>query len=433
MTTANAFVGRAPGRMDVMGGIADYSGSLVLQMAIRQNTTVSLSLRNDGVCSLVSRANDGHELRTELLLGELKKGDTVDYAFARSYLRSRPDMLWAGYIVGCGLVLQQEFGINFTGGDFEIYSEVPLGKGVSSSASLEVATMKAFEKAFNIAFKGTELPVLAQKVENLVVGAPCGLMDQLASHFGKVGKLLPIVCQPDTLLPKIDIPDDLKFVGIDSGVRHSVGGASYGDVRCAAFMGYTIIASHLGVSPQQIQQACASGQRSQLPYKGYLCNIPAKEFKQKFIPLLPDTMTGEEFIKNYGGTIDPVTSVAKDGTYKILNCTAHPVYENERVTEFMKILQTRQEQTLSYQRLGELMYASNESYNRCGLGSDRTEEIVSRAKLFSNAGVLGAKITGGGSGGTVCLLVKGEEGFETAQSIHQYFCNKYRHALVFFC
>ena len=68
-----------------------------------------------------------------------------------------------------------------------------------------------------------------------------------SSYFGEKRKLLPILCQPDTLYPLLEIPENLHFIGIDSGLRHFVGGASYSDVRTAAFMGYSIIASRNGV------------------------------------------------------------------------------------------------------------------------------------------------------------------------------------------
>lgn len=427
MTIHRTFEASAPGRMDVMGGIADYSGSLVLQMPIRQKTTVRMSLRDDYICTLSSDVT-GEVLRTTILLKDVLEAGEVLYSKANAFFRAHPNDLWTGYVIGCGLVLQKEKGIKFKGADFEIYSDVPLGKGVSSSAALEVATMKVFGQAFNIDFQSTELPVLAQRVENLIVGAACGLMDQLASYFGLEGKLLPILCQPDILFPPVNIPPDLKIVGIDSGVRHSVLGASYSEVRCAAFMGYSMIATHLGVPVSELVQSRESGIRDQLPFAGYLSNITTAVFEKLFSHVLPKTLRGDEFMERYGSTIDPVTSVDKNTVYKIFECTAHPVYENERVREFNGLISSR----TNLERLGELMYQSHESYSRCGLGSDRTDELVSMARSAAHDGVLGAKITGGGSGGTVCLLVRGSEGMNAARKIHATMSERYGRTLMFF-
>ena len=154
-------------------------------------------------------------------------------------------------------------------------------------------------------------------------------MDQLASFLGIPGKLTPIVCQPDLVKTAIEIPSQISFMGIDSGVRHSVDGASYGEVRCAAFMGYSIIAEKFGSDNSMLLNF--NGNRKMLPYDGYLCNITTKEFEEKYKSFLPLTIIGKEFISDFGKTIDHVTTVVPDINYKIYNCSQHPVYENERV------------------------------------------------------------------------------------------------------
>jgi L-arabinokinase len=431
------FEASAPGRLDVMGGIADYSGSLVLQMPIRERTTVQVSLRDDLLCNIHSQTSAGEQLTATFHYPDLLNQGLVDYAYARQQLNHG----WAAYVLGCALVLQKEKNINFKGADFTIASNVPLGKGVSSSASLEVATMRALAQAFAVSFSGTELPRLAQRVENLIVGAPCGLMDQLASGFGEPGKLLPIVCQPDKIAAPVAIPPGISFTGIDSGIRHSVGGASYGDVRCAAFMGYTIILQALGVAQEDIRHALEQNNFSQLPFGGYLCNIAVAEFERRFASLLPTSMHGRDFIREYGLTVDRVTEVKADTVYAIYQSAAHPVYENERVHKFRELLQelnryngniSNPQQAHRVTAMGELMYGSHDSYSRCGLCSERTDELVNLMKAHAREGIAGAKITGGGSGGTVCALAIGEAGKETVKKIHRQMEEKYKVKLVLF-
>lgn len=420
------FEASAPGRMDVMGGIADYSGSLVLQMPIKESTRVRVRLRNDNHCKITSKA-EGNEFSATIDYQAVLKNGHVEYHYARDYFIRYPEISWSAYVLGCVLVLHREKQIDFKGADFEVESTVPLGKGVSSSASIEVAVMKSLEKAFQIKFSGTQLPHFAQMAENLVVGAACGLMDQLTSYFGQEKKLLPIICQPDKLLPLISIPDNIYFMGIDSGVRHSVGGSSYTDVRCGAFMGYSIIARHLGVSNDDIKHTMLTGNRSALPYQGYLSNISVSEFEKKFESLLPEKMKGSDFIALYNQTIDPVTYVNPRTTYSVKASSSHPVYENDRVHRFMKFLNERNPDV---QRLGELMLQSHTSYSACGLGSDRTDEIVEEFQKFPS--VTGAKITGGGSGGTVCALAVGDEGINDVLRVHSHFSKKYRMPLKLF-
>jgi L-arabinokinase len=424
----------APGRLDVMGGIADYSGSLVLQMPLLQKTHVQLALRDDYACHVSSRISTGEILSAKIDYRDFLNKNQVDYDFAQRKLKENPSTSWVGYVIGCALVLQKEKGIDFKGGDFNLQSDVPLGKGVSSSASIEVATMKALGEAFGIHFSGTELPILAQRVENLIVGAPCGLMDQLASCLGEPNKLLPIICQPDLVRQPISIPDDISFIGIDSGVRHSVSGASYTDVRCAAFMGYTIIARALGVTPKELATAQSVNDFSSLPFAGYLCNIPVAEFENSFAHHLPASLSGKDFLKEYELSIDRVTHIDPDKIYSIKQSVSHPVYEHARVNRFKNLLLSlndtdSSERSSILKEMGALMFQAHESYSLCGLGSDRTDEIVSFAKKLT--GVYGAKITGGGNGGTVCLLVD-EVGRISARQLYQQLCEKYKQELVLF-
>lgn len=429
------FTASAPGRLDVMGGIADYSGSLVLQMPIAQKTKIQLNLREDYQCHIRSRISSGDILNAHVDYRDYLNHNQVDYASAQERFKQNSATRWISYILGCALVLQKEKDIDFRGADFNLQSEVPLGKGVSSSASVEVATMKALAEAFHIMLPGTLLPIFAQRVENLVVGAPCGLMDQLACYLGEPKKLLPILCQPDLIENPIGIPDDISFIGIDSGVRHSVAGASYGDVRCAAFMGYTLIAHALGVSHQELQSAKESNDFSTLPFRGFLCNIPVHQFEDSLLHHLPLSMSGKEFIDKFSISIDHVTTIDEKKNYHLRQCASHPVYEHDRVQQFKKYLLALSEspgfvdRSTLLKNMGDLMYQSHESYSRCGLGSARTDELVTLAK--KTAGIYGAKITGGGNGGTVCLLVD-EEGKKSARNIHQLLCEKYQQDLVLF-
>jgi galactokinase len=425
------FTSSAPGRMDVMGGFSDYSGGLVLQMPIANTTEVSVTLRDDFVCSIKSEAANETPLFVSF---EIKELISQNFSLDLAHLFfSNEKIHWSAYVVGCGLLLHHLKKINFSGADFRVKSNVPLGKGVSSSAALEVATMKALTQAYELKFTGTELPILAQKVENLIVGAPCGLMDQLTSFHGIPNHLLPITCQPDVLHDPIAIPSKIKFIGIDSGVRHAVSGSSYTDVRCAAFMGYSIIAQRLGVDQHTIQEARDSGNWSQLPYGGYLCNISALEFIQKFQSILPEKISGRDFTNQFRTTIDSVTAIQPEKTYFILNCVSHPIQETERVKKFKSILESVNQQSITKNQLhdfGQLMYQAHAGYTACRLNSDRTDEIVALGK--QHQGIAGAKITGGGSGGTVCLLAVGDEGLASAKKIHQHLEEKYKTSLVFF-
>jgi L-arabinokinase len=430
------FKGTATGRMDVMGGIADYSGSLVLQKPIREKTTVTITLRQDGIFRLESHLPEGEIAYFETHYHTLWQPEQIDYADIQKKLLAQKGGNWASYVIGCFVVLAKEKDIIVSGANITIHSEVPTGKGVSSSAALEIATMRALQQAYNIPFDGTELAVLAQKVENLIVGAPCGLMDQLACAYGVENHLLPILCQPDVLYEPLHIPEGIHFVGIDSGVKHEVSGDHYADVRAAAFMGYSIIAQSLSTSMDDLKKARKQSSFQHLPYKGYLANVAPWQFEQGYQDLLPEVMKGEYFLEHYKLTIDSQTEIEPSKYYQVKAATKHPILENFRIGIFRQLLSyypQAPDKKAILKQLGELMFLAHTSYNACGLGHPITDILATTAWTMQRqeVGIYGARITGGGSGGTVCMLCEGERGLEAAHSIFENHQRKTGKKLVF--
>jgi L-arabinokinase len=208
-----------------MGGIADYSGSLVLQWPIREATFAALQRDSERKLTLVSLAQEAaRETRFEMPLADFEAdGEPITYDAARSYFQRDPARRWAAYAAGALLVLMRERGVRFgQGARILISSQVPEGKGVSSSAALEVAVMSALAAAFDLVIAPRELALLCQRVENLVVGAPCGVMDQMTRFAARSNSCWRCYCQPAELQGQVALPADLAVWGLDSGVRHSV-------------------------------------------------------------------------------------------------------------------------------------------------------------------------------------------------------------------
>ena len=363
------FVARAPGRLDVMGGIADYSGSLVAEMPIGQAALCGAQVDPSG----------------KLTIRSLNIGRTVSVATGGEKETER----WAVYLAGCVALLKAEGLLSpHAGVRLLLTSDVPLGAGVSSSAAIEVATMRAVTAAFEIALDGLTLARLCQRVENEWVGAPCGVMDQVTSACGEEGKLLLLRCQPHTIEGYTQIPAGWSVFGVDSCVKHSVGGTGYTGVRCAAFMG----AKLLGLRPTD-----------------YLCNLTPTHYKALGITL-PETLSGAAFLEQHGPTWDTVTRVDPAQHYPVLSATEHPIFENQRVETFLAALGAG-----DFALAGKQMLAAHASYSRCGLGTKETDLLVALA--MDQSGVAGAKITGGGSGGTVCILCPSEREAAVAESV----------------
>ena len=379
---ARVVVSRAPGRLDVMGGIADYSGSLVLQRPIAEATWAAVQPIRRPVLDILSVGRPPLTVPIDALV---PNGQPVSYETARQLFSG--DTHWAAYVAGVFLVLAREHeGLPVLAARVVIDSNVPEGKGVSSSAAIETATMQAASAAFGIEIDPLEMALLCQKAENLVAGAPCGVMDQMTCVFGERDHLLALLCQPADVQPSVPIPSDIEFWGLDSGERHAVGGSDYGAVRTGAFMGLRILNEH-----------------ARLPLD-YLANIAPVEFEREFGPLLPEEISGDDFLARYGGTSDTATTVKPGYRYRVKAPASHPVHERQRAEMFRQLLGGAPDEERRI-RLGSLMYESHASYGACGLGSPGTDRLVESVRREGPAaGLYGARITGGGSGGTVAVI-----------------------------
>lgn len=398
-------IARAPGRLDVMGGIADYSGSLVLQLPLGVHTTATLTARDERIIEIISKRGAGQDaFRVDLdslLTGALSAPEVVRAHFADGRLPR-----WGAYILGAvyACIVRNASRLRRAPYGFRLHiaSRVPAGKGVSSSAALEVASFAAVAAAHDAVFTPEEIATECQWAENHLAGAPCGIMDQMTSACGRRDHLLRLRCQPASVEGHVAIPDGWRFYGIDSGIRHAVSGGDYGTVRTAAFMGYRIIAALAGL------RAEPDGLRTLVHddvWHGYLANISPTEFVSRFEQRLPVEMLGADFLAEYGGITDTVTRVDPAAVYPVRQATAHPVRENARVERFAELLPVLGSDVTAASQMGALMYAAHESYGACGLGSDGTDTLVAMVRAsHERDGLFGAKITGGGSGGTVAIL-----------------------------
>jgi L-arabinokinase len=200
----------------------------------------------------------------------------------------------------------------------------------------------------------------------------------------------------------------MRFIGINSNVKHNIGGGQYGITRCAAFMAHRMILECM----RDIGKA-AGRELLADPLKGYLANLDQEDYKRIFRPRLPEFMKGGEFLLKYGGTIDNATRVQPDVMYPVQHAADHHVLEARRVRDFVSYLEQADRETEPkirgplLDRAGHLMYASHLSYTvDAMLGADECDLLVSMVRAREKQGLYGAKITGGGSGGTVAVLAE---------------------------
>jgi galactokinase len=395
--SGEVWVVRVPARLDVMGGIADYSGANVCEAVLGRGVLLALQPRTDRTLRIRTMQVGLRNLpvETRIPLDYFTAGEGLaSYAEVRALCQANPLVSWAAYIGGSIFTLLKEEPVKLPYGfSMLLLSAVPMNVGIGSSASVEIGTLCCLNAYLGLGLSPLRIARLAQLAENHAVGAPCGIMDQIAITSGHEGMLTHILCRPGEVKGEIAIPAGTGFVGINSMVRHSVSGTAYTDTRVGAFMGKRII-----------NDIRARTGRAPLDY---LTELSVADYRAHVAAEMPDELLGSEFIKRHKTHDDPVTKIQPDATYRVAGPTRHPIEENERVLRFIDALKASGAGDRSaLVTAGECMYSAHESYrDNCRLSVEEVDLLVEAVRRRGpKAGLYGAKITGGGTGGTVAVF-----------------------------
>jgi galactokinase len=346
----------SPGRVNLIGEHIDYNGGLVMPCAITFGSYLFISPNNDNVFRFKS-LNFSEQAEVPLNADHKKTGE-----------------VWYNYPVGVIAHFQND-GKDLQGLDMLFYGDIPIGSGLSSSASIEVVTAFALNDLFNAGYSKLDLVKLSQAVENKFIGVNCGIMDQFAVAFGEKDKALMLNC------------DTLDYEAVDSNL---------GDYLLAIIntnKPRKLAESKYNERVQECQTALAA-LKQELDIN-YLCDIDSETFdKHKHL----------------------VTDAVVQGRAK------HVVEENDRVKLAAKALSNN-----DLAEFGRLMYASHQSlrdlYEVSGVELDT---VVDYAK--TNPDVAGARMTGAGFGGCAIALVKKDAFDKFSEEVSAYYTSKIGYA-----
>jgi galactokinase len=329
----------APGRVNLIGEHTDYNGGFVLPTPIPQRTHIELAPRTDRLVRAFSASIP--ENVGSYILGEEKPGRG-----------------WLDYVQGATAILRGEE-YSLAGFDLLVHSEVPLGSGLSSSASLSVSLFRALRIAFGLSLNDRRIAVLAQRVENQFVGAQVGIMDPMACSLAQPGEALFLDTRSLTE-ERIPLPAKVEWVVLNSGVAHDHSAGDYNTRRA------------------ECEKACALLRVRQLRDLGLADLARLTE--------LPE----------------PLNRRAR-----------HVITENGRVLDAVRAIQAG-----DLVQLGHLFWASHVSQR------DDYEVSVPAIDLLvelaqKEPDVCGARLTGGGFGGSIVMFAKSGKGHDVARRIKQ--------------
>jgi galactokinase len=347
----NPRVYRAPGRVNLIGEHTDYNDGFVMPAAIGFYCWVAIAGRGDR--------------RLEVFSQEFPDGREVDLTAGMIHA-SRS---WSDYPVGVAVELEKA-GFRLSGANLLIHGEVPMGAGLSSSASIEVATALALAEESGHAIDRVQLALICQRAENEFVGMRSGIMDQFISLHGRAGHALMLDCR-SLKFALVSIPESVKLVICNTGVKHQLAGSEYNRRR----------------------EECEEAVRS---LKKVLPEIRA----------LRDVSL-EQLEKNRG--------LVAEVPYKR---ALHIVTENARVLDSVEALRCG-----DLRRFGENMAASHQSLR--DLFEVSCYELDLMVELANQReGVYGARMTGGGFGGATINLVDAGRAGAFAESMTKVYQEK---------
>ncbi|MFF5382723.1 galactokinase [Pedobacter suwonensis] len=327
-----------PGRVNLIGEHIDYNGGLVMPCAISLGTWVAIAPNNDGQFRFKSLNFDIETVVTSNTINE-KNGST-----------------WTNYPIG----VINEFikdGKDINGLDFLFYGNIPIGSGLSSSASIEIATAYALNTYYNLGYDKLALVKIAKRVENDFIGLNSGIMDQFAVTFGEKDKAIVLDCE--TL--------KYKMVDVDLG-KYVLAIINTNKPRELADSKYNERVAECQIALRQLNEEITLN---------YLCELNAEKFA------LHSHLISDE---------------------TILNRATHVIKENDRVHLAAKALNGGDLATF-----GRLMYASHESLRTLyEVSGKELDTVVDFCSGYDH--VIGARMTGAGFGGcAIALLEKGYE------------------------
>lgn len=418
-------VARAPARLDVLGGTAADSGSLVLQLPLAVATYAALQPDPEPILRIMWRRHNAADLYAEVPLAALMPGgNPVTYAHARMHIaqwltRLEPSdsdgSRWYAALIGCWIALMREEFVRFPGGArLLIASDVPPGV----TAPVEVAVMQALAAAYNGHIAPRELALHCQTVTKQLGGTSSSVIDPLTAMCGSANHLIALRCQPGSIVDNLHMPHGVAVWGIVSGELAALSARAYNAARVGAAMGYRIIAEIEGLVTNQHGQLV---QIRDTRWGGYLANLLPSEYTHRFRDQLPLSMRGDHFIAQYGGLSDTVADIDPAYTYAIREPTEHPIYEHLRVRHVSALLAVANHETTRDEALrliGELMAQSHQSHHACGLGSPGAEGLVELVHAAGVAhGLYGARRT---DGGMVVILGRSDAGKAVQTLVEHY-------------
>lgn len=380
--------GQAQGRLDLLGGAAEFGGTLALHLPTVAQTRVSLYHQDHPGIRFHSHGQrpcriEGKQLKA-LMENRLSDRSLVkvlqEERFSQDFITQLTCLKLVVRASGCGL----PHGISV-----KVDSNVPTAQGFSHRPSLLIASLRAYAKFLHYRFPGTEIAQWSATVESLIWQANASFADHLTAAFAEPHTIQPILCRPDLLLPAINLPADTTVAAVGFGSDYHSNNPAYLRTRTAAFIGKYLLERELDHSFNYISQIAFA----------YLTH-PA-------YTNLPKALSGKNFKQGIDALDDPFCQIVPETVYPVRECLSYPILEKRRAERILEILLNPHAHPNLLSEIGSILFASHRAFQIMGLSHPMADRLVERIrKEGPSCGIHGARSSANGSSAAVVVLLR---------------------------
>lgn len=405
----------APGRLNIFGGLSEYTGSLVLSATTEAHVVVGIQPRTDQLYSIrLASAHDRNGTEA-ITLDHAKLFDKGNTPLSAEQVLGQIPGQDTNYLLGVFAALVEGvrealIATPATGLDFVVGTTLPADSDSGRLSAITAAVLTGLTSLQGVQPDIEKSTRIGRRVSETWFNRAANSAEVLASLVGRSQTLMEFRGDSGEISGDISLANGFRLMGVDCGVVHEGASRKYRLARTATLMGCELI-----------RRIIQHENNRSISWKGFLSCITATDFVDLFRDRIPTKLRGREYVERFGEIDDPFVILEPDQFYKIRSRTEHHIYEHFRACQFKEWLAKANHDNHDDGLIeaGELMHASHWSYGqRCGLGCVETDLLVS---LFRRLGpehdIFGAKVTGYGCGGVVAVLLKETE--RSAQAIRQ--------------
>lgn len=393
----------APLRLDVLGGLGEYTGGPTLGVSTTEHVAVGVGEQSDGKLRIEFASKRTAKSEFEFPVEESSWAGGGAELLGRFHLTGKDEAaaVFAAVVEGAQAKL---FDFPHSGLLIAVAPDRDETAGSRHIPALIAATLAACSAVAGKELDSRKALAVCRRVQTEWLNDTASPADALCALLAQPEALLQI--HGDTLSAP-PLVQGLTILGLCCGAAHDDDAAKFRHVRVTTFMGRLIIER---IFRHDAPKAPA--------WDGSFAGITMQDFVDRLRDRIPTKMKGRDFLDHFGETGDPLTSIDPDAVYKIRSRTEHHIYEYTRVREFVECLSqaSRSHERTHLLTAGAALNASHWSYGqRCGMGSIETDLLVhlfrkgedgKTADAHQDSDIYAAKISGRGCGGTVAVLME---------------------------